>query len=74
MLHAQARPLWHFKNNIKLMAASQGSHQAGRVEVMTQPLHSIEEEVSYDKCYVKKKKELKNYVVKLQSKDSNHEY
>lgn len=38
------------------MAASQVSHQLGQVEVMTQPLHPVEEEMSYDKRYVRGKR------------------
>lgn len=55
------------------MAASQMSHQMGQVEIMTQPLHPVEEEMSYDK-HEGEKKNLKNCASKLPNKDNNDEY
>ena len=40
----------------KPMAASKASDQMGQVEVTTQPLHAVAEEMSCDECYVRKKK------------------
>lgn len=52
------------------------SDQIGQAEVMTQPLHAVEEEMSYDKCYVRKKefKKLCSLVLKLHKKNNDKYY
>lgn len=57
--------------NIKLM-----SDQVGQAEVMTQPLHAVQEETSYDTRYVRKKefKKLCSLVLKLCNKNNDKYY